>query len=91
MRNYPRRGGRLSLECSCAGRVVDWALTPWGDRLYGVQLLEQRGTLPDRAARVRHVDLGARPRRHAAAEVLRHADAMMRPSLRQARRLRPAP
>jgi hypothetical protein len=29
----------LSLECSCDGRVVDWALTPWGDRLYAVQLL----------------------------------------------------
>ena len=39
MRNYPRRGSRLSLECSCEGRVVDWALIPWGDRLYAVQLL----------------------------------------------------
>src|SRR6476659_5976919 len=41
MRNFPRRGGRLALECSCAGRVVDWALTPWGDRLYGVLLLSK--------------------------------------------------
>ena len=39
MGNYPRRGGRLSLECTCQARVIDWALTPWGDRLYGVQLL----------------------------------------------------
>ena len=41
MRNYPRRGSRLSLECSCDGRVVDWALIPWGDRLYAVQLLDK--------------------------------------------------
>ena len=39
MRNYPKRGGRLSLECSCDTRVTDWALTPWGDRLYVVRLL----------------------------------------------------
>ena len=39
MGNYPRRGGRLSLECTCQARVIDWALTPWGDRLYGVRIL----------------------------------------------------
>jgi hypothetical protein len=39
MSNYPRRGSRLPLECSCQGRVTEWALTPWGDRLYAVQLL----------------------------------------------------
>jgi hypothetical protein len=39
MANYPRRGSRLTLECSCEGRVTDWAITPWGDRLYAVQLL----------------------------------------------------
>jgi hypothetical protein len=41
MSNYPRRGTRLSLECSCDGRVAEWALTPWGDRLYVVQVIEK--------------------------------------------------
>lgn len=41
MSNYPRRGSRLPLECSCEGRVTEWALTPWGDRLYAVQLLDK--------------------------------------------------
>jgi hypothetical protein len=27
------------LECSCDARVIDWALTPWGDRLYVTSLL----------------------------------------------------
>ena len=31
----------MSLECSCEGRVVDWALTPWGDRLYAVSVLSK--------------------------------------------------
>ena len=44
MSNYPRRGGRLSLECSCEARVIEWALTPWGDRLYGLQLLAKGET-----------------------------------------------
>jgi hypothetical protein len=35
----PRRGSRLTLECSCAVRVEEWALTPWGDRLYGVRIV----------------------------------------------------
>ena len=39
MPNYPRRGSRLSLECSCEARVTDWALTLWGDRLYAVKVL----------------------------------------------------
>jgi hypothetical protein len=39
MPDSPRRGSRLTLECSCEGRVVDWALPLWGDRLYAVQLL----------------------------------------------------
>ena len=61
MRNYPRRGGRLALECSCAGRVVDWALTPWGDRLYAVQVIVKG----DRCRVKRHrvgVTLSVRPR-----------------------------
>jgi hypothetical protein len=37
--DHARRGSRLSLACSCDGRVVDWALTLWGDRLYAVRLL----------------------------------------------------
>jgi hypothetical protein len=41
MPNNPRRGSRVSLECSCEGRVVDWALTPWGDRLYAVRVLSK--------------------------------------------------
>ena len=41
MPNKPRRGSRMSLECSCEGRVVDWALTPWGDRLYAVSVLSK--------------------------------------------------
>ena len=39
MPDSPRRGSRLSLECSCEGRVVDWALPVWGERIYVVQLL----------------------------------------------------
>ena len=91
MRNYPRRGGRLSLECSCAGRVVDWALTPWGDRLYGVQLLKKG----EHCRIARHASggggLGSRPRGHAAAEILRHANADDARVTAAARRLRPAP
>jgi hypothetical protein len=39
METFPRRGSRLSLDCSCEGRVVDWWLMFWGDRLFAVQLL----------------------------------------------------
>jgi hypothetical protein len=39
MTTQPRRGSRLRLECSCEGRVIDWAITPWADRLYVVSLI----------------------------------------------------
>jgi hypothetical protein len=61
MRNYPRRGSRLPLECSCETRITDWALTPWGDRLYAVQVIAKG----DRCRVKRHrvgVTLSVRPR-----------------------------
>jgi hypothetical protein len=39
MPNSPRRGSRLTLDCSCEGRVIDWVLPLWGDRIFVVQLL----------------------------------------------------
>jgi len=41
MPQFPRRGDRVMLECSCAGRIADWALAPWGSRLFVVELLQK--------------------------------------------------
>jgi hypothetical protein len=48
MANYPRRGSRLLLECSCDGRVTDWAITPWADRLYAVSIVTKGDRCPIR-------------------------------------------
>jgi hypothetical protein len=50
MSEYPRRGDHVTLDCSCGGTIADWALTPWGSRLFVVELL-QKG---DRCGVARH-------------------------------------